>query len=875
MDSGYLPRLWLSLVAFVVPADRRREWRREWRAELAARRGGMAEAWGALPDAWYLRTEGWTMDAMWRDVRTAVRSLVRRPLFTAIAGLTLAVGIGANTAIFSVVDGVLIDPLPFPESDRLVSYNFEAPGLGVDVPVIPHSEGTYLHYLGSTRALDAFAVYTDDNVNLITEGTPRRLAASRATARYFDALGVRPLLGRTFAEGEDRPGAEPVAILGHALWQQTFGGDPEVVGRVVEMDGVQRRIVGVMPTDAALGEEELWIPLEIDDADPDLGSLSFVGIGRLAPGVSVEAANTEMQDLLLRFSEANPDELGPEILEQSGLGADVRPLKELFVQDVRQVLWVLLGTVGFVLLIACANVANLFLVRAESRQRELAVRKAMGARRGDVVRQYLAEALLLSLASGAVGLVLAAFGVRGLLRLAPAELPGVLSIGLDGSVIAFTAGISLACGVLFGVLPAFGRGGRDLSQVLKEGGRASTAGRERHRARSGLVVAQVALALVLLVGSGLMLRSFVALRNVDPGFEARGLLTFRVTLPRAEYPEGARTLDFYRRLTDRLAGMPGVAEVGMINGLPLAGQRSAGPMEPEDRPFDEGELGPIVERRSVTPGYLEAMRIRTVDGRTLEWSDQADGVRGVVISRTLASTFWPGETAVGRRIRSQGAEDGWEVVGVAEDVRFDDVAEEAPALVYLPVLGGTTEEPGGTWGMDVVIRVAGDPLGAVSGAREALAEVDPRLPMINPRTVERVVHDSMASTSFTVLLLGIAAGIAVLLGTVGLYGVVSYVVSRRRQEIGVRMALGAPAATVLGAVVRQGMVLTGMGVVLGLLAAWGVSRVLASLLYGVTATDPLTFAGTAVILVLVSLAATWIPARRAAGVDPVLALKAE
>ncbi len=430
-------------------------------------------------------------------------------------------------------------------------------GLGVKVPVIPHSQALYLHYLENARAIESFAVFADDNVNLISDGEPQQLTASQVTQEYFQVLGVQPFLGRAFVEGEDRTGAEPVAILGYPLWEQTFGKDPSVVGRLVEMDGVRRRVVGVMPQGFLLSDEDLWIPLEINTASPDAGSLQFIGAARLAEGATMDMAQAEMQDLLLRFSEENPDELGPEILEQTGLAADVKPLKDVFVQDFREALWVLLGTVGFVLFIACANVANLFLVRAESRQREQALRTALGASRGDVMRQYLTESVTLAVGGGLVGLGLAAFGVRGLLALAPADLPAVFDLGIDGSVLVFTGVISVAAGIAFGMFPVFTYGRRDLSNSLKDGGRASTVGRERHRARSTLVVAQVALALVFLVGSGLMLRSFLALRNVDPGFEATGLMTFRFALPGAEYGDPQQVLDFHRRLSDELAGDAG------------------------------------------------------------------------------------------------------------------------------------------------------------------------------------------------------------------------------------------------------------------------------------------------------------------------------
>jgi predicted permease len=733
----------------------------------------------------------------------------------------------------------------------------------------------YLHYAENARAVEAFAVFSDENVNVITEGEPRQLTATQVTQEYFRVLGVQPFLGRSFVEGEDRVGAEPVAILGYPLWEESFGKDPSVLGNLVEMDGIRRRVVGIMPQGFQFSDEDLWVPLEIDTGSPEIGNLGLMGIALLAEGMTVETANAEMQDLLLRFSEAHPDELGPEVLEQAGLAADVKSLKEVFVQDARQVLWVLLGTVGFVLLIACANVANLFLVRAEARQREQALRTALGARRGDVMRQYLTESVTLALGGGLLGLGLAFFGVRGLLALAPTSLPGILQIGIDGSVLAFTALISVSAGLAFGVFPAFAYGQRGLSNALKDGGRSSTTGRERHRVRSTLAVAQIALALMLLVGSGLMLRSFVALRNVDLGFEPAGLLTFRFALPGAEYEDPARVLAFHRELSDRLAAVPGFLSGGMISGLPLAGGKSAGPMEPTDNPFQEGELGPIVERRNITPGYLEAMEIPIRQGRAPTWEDQADQFRGIVLSETLARAFWPDGGAVGRQIRNQGSDFSWEVVGVAGDVRFDAVEDEPLPLAYFPVLSGTPESLEPSRSMDVVVRVAGDPLGAVAQTREALGSVDPRLPMISPRTVETVVEESMASTSFTVLLLGIAAGIALLLGTVGIYGVLSFIVSRRTQEIGVRMALGAPAQTVLRSVLSQAMVLTGVGLAAGLGGAWALSRAMASLLYGVTATDPVTFGGTALLLGLVALAATWIPARRASRVDPVEALRAE
>ncbi len=867
-------RRWIRLVSLLVPSDEREEWTEQWRGELAASGGHFGHAHGALADAWYLRTEGWTMGGLWRDVTTAVRGFARRPAFTLMAGVTLTVGIAANTAIYSVVDGVLVNPLPYPDGHELVSYNHEAPGLGVNVPVIPHSSAMYLHYLEHARELSAFTVTSNGNATLVTDDEPRQLTVSYATVGYFDVLGIQPSLGRGWVEGEDREGAEPTVVLSHGLWDRAFGSDPSVLGRLVEMDGVRMRVIGVMPSGFAVLDEDAWLPLTIREAD-DEGSLSYIGIGRLAPGATVESADREMRELLLRFAETHTESLPTGILEQAGLDADVKPLKEILVEDLRPVLWVLLGTVGIVLLVACANVANLFLVRAEGRVRELALRRALGASRLDVVRQHLTESITLAGLSGLVALVIASFGIKGLLALAPAQLPQALEIGIDGSVVAFTGVISLLAGVLFGMMPAVGLGNRNLSGSLRDGGRSSTGGRERLRLRSGLVVGQVALSLVLLVGSGLMLRSFIALRSVDPGFETEGRLAFSISIPTAEYDDARSVLGFQRALVERLEGSPGIVSAGLVNGLPLTGSKSASPMEPTDAPLPEGELGPLVEQRSVTPTYFTAMEIPLVAGRGLEWSDQADERRSVVVSEALASAFWPGSDAVGRMIQSQGGEAVWEVVGVAADVRFDSVEDEPLPMIYLPVVIGTSEQTGAASDLAVVVHANGDPLAAVETARAALRSVDPKIPMISPITVESIVTDSMSSTSFTVILLGIAAGVALLLGTVGMYGVIAYVVSRRTQEIGVRMALGAPAGTVLRSFVRQGLTLTGMGLGLGLIGAWLLSRTLQSLLYGVTSTDPLTFFGTAGVLALVSAVATWVPARRAARVDPVEALRSE
>jgi putative ABC transport system permease protein len=658
--------VWLRLVSILVPGEERPDWVEEWQAELATTDNEFTHALGALPDAWYLRTEGWTMEGMLRDIRMAVRTMIRKPFFTALAGITLAIGIGANTAIFSVVDGVLLNPLPFPESSDLLSVNHAAPGM--NLPMVPHSQGMYLHYLEHFRTLESFTVFGGGTINLITEGDPQRISGATVSQEFFEVLGVQPFLGRGFLEGEDRSDAEMVAVLGFGLWQQSFGSDRDIVDQLVEMDGVQRRIVGVMPEGFDFPEEaQLWTPMRIRTDSPEMGSLGLIGVGRLGPGATVASAQVEMQDLLYLFADTYPDELSRDIIDQIGLAPDVKPLKELYVEDVKQALWILLGTVGFVLLIACANVANLFLVRAESRQREQALKTALGASRGDIIRQYLTESLTLAVGGGLLGLALASFGVKGLLALAPVAVPRAAEIGIDGSVLLFTAIISVGSGLLFGLFPVFGYARKELSGALKDGGRASTSGRERHRVRSLLVVAQVALALVLLVGSGLMARSFMELRGVDPGFDSTDRLTFRLALPEAEWGEDTARL-FHRQIQERMAAIPGVRSAALATAVPLEDQKTATPMESEERPIPEGELGPIVDQRQVSPGYFGTMGIRLVEGRELTWEDAGDGLRGIIVSEALARTFWPDATSVlGMLIRDQGSPQGlWEVVGVAD-----------------------------------------------------------------------------------------------------------------------------------------------------------------------------------------------------------------
>ncbi len=807
-------------------------------------------------------------------LRINVRRLVRSPLFTVIAVLTLAVGIGATTAIFSVVNGVLLEPLPYPESARLVYVGLEAPGLGYDQ--VPFSDAFYTLVRDNGTAFAGVASYSQERVHLTGEGTPEELPAARVTPGFFSTLRVVPQLGRAFTRDDAVPGAEPVAVIGHGLWQRRFGGDPTTIGRTVRMDGVDRRVVGIAPAGFAYPTQRtsIWRPLEIDEANLNVGNFSYPSLGRLADGVAVEAARADIDRIIAMIAEAWPEEIPPGLMEQARFGPVVTPLKKLIVGDVTRPLWVVLGTVGLVLLIACANVANLFLVRAESRGREVAVRSAMGAGRGRLARFFLTESVSLALVGGAVGIALARGGIAWLTALAPASIPRLHEIGMDPVVLLFTLAVSVLAGLVFGAFPVLRFDGLDLVTALKEG-RTTTSGRRRHRTRNALVVVQVALALVLLVGSGLMVRSFQALRSVEPGFEAEGVLTFQLALPDAEYDDGARQR-FYRQLQDRLAGMPGVASVGITSGLPLTEAREGGSLHIEGREQDESTLPPLADRRRVSAGYPETMRIPLREGRAFEPGDGVGtGFPAAIVSRSFAEHYFPGESALGHRIRTGEWADWLEIVGVVEDVHGRSLEEEPGDVVYLPLRAGSTDNPYVPGNVAFAIRTAGSPRALMSAVRDQVWSLDPNIPVVEPRTMTEILDDSLSRTSFTMLMLGIAAAVALLLGMVGIYGVVAYVAGQRTHEIGIRMALGSSAGAVRGMVVRQGIVLAVVGIAIGLLVALGLSTVMDALLFRVAATDPLTYALVGLVLLGVALLASYIPARRAAAVDPSEALRAE
>jgi predicted permease len=810
---------------------------------------------------------------MLNELRFAIRGLARTPGFTIVAVLTLALGIGATTAVFTLVDSVLLRPLPYPQSERILSIRHEGRG-GEDQ--LPMSTGLYLLYRDHARSIASIALQGNAVLNIAGDNDAERVTGASVSPSIHDVLLTVPAHGRRLLESDGEPGADPVVILSDAYWQSRFGGDPSVLNTTLLMSGVPRQIVGIMPRGFAYPDEEarFWIPLTVDPANAPLPAFGAEGIARMADGATLETVRADVAGIIGRLEELAP-EAAPAVsfLREVTITGVVDTLKEVVVGNVSRVMWTLLGMVGFVLLIACANVANLLLVRAESRQRELAVRQALGANRAAIARPFLAESLTLGVAGGALGVAVAALAVRTTTALAPADLPRMSEVGIDPRVLAFTATISLLAAFAFGMFPILRYGTGDLSGALKEGGvRGGTVGRERHRVRNTLVVAQVMMALMLLVGSGLMFRSFLALMAVDPGFEQEGILAVQLSVPPGEISDPAAVADFYRQVRERISAQSGALSVGAGASVPLSGQLAFVTHSIEDHPTGPDELPPLAHFTNADVGYFETLGIPIVDGRSLTSRDGASQFRGVVVSRAYAQRWWPDASAIGRRIEF-GPGGPWEIVGIAENVRNRGLQEDPEEIVYLPAQIGPADAPQSVRTREIVIRVASDPLAFLPIVRREVREINARIPLSNPRTMRDMVRVATAETSFTMAVLGSASVVALLLGLIGIYGVVSYIVTQRTRELGVRMALGAQRSYVRGLVVRQGLVLGGIGVAAGLALALAGSRLIESLLFGVSARDPLTYGAVAIALLAVAGLASWIPAQRAAGVDPAIALR--
>ena len=821
-----------------------------------------------------IRRLGWGGGVMnvLRETRVAVRSLSRRPGFTAVAALTLALGIGSTTAIYSIVDAVLIQPLPYDQSENIVVIRHHAPG--IDLPDLELSDGLHNFYTEFADPLASFASYDEERRNLTGGDQAAQIEVVQATPSLFDVLRVVPAMGRPFNAADAAEGAAPVVILTDDQWRARFGADPNVLGRRLEFDGVSTEVVGVMPAGFAFPDEDpaALLPLYVDP-NGEFGSFSQRGIARLADGVSLEQAQARLSDLQLRIPDFE-EGITPEFLEQTGWSVTVERLRDRIVADVEATLWIVLGTVGFVLLIACANVANLLLVRAESRQKEMAIRAAMGAGRGAVASSFLSESLVLGVIGGAAGVLFAWFGVEMLVAVGPETLPRLHEVGLDGSSIGFAAGVSILASLAFGLIPLTRYAGDRFAVVLRDGGRANTVGKERHRIRNALVASQLALALVLLVGSGLMLRSLAELRAIDPGFEPIGVMTLTLSRGQSEDREGDAR--FYQMVADEVAALPGVEVVGIASRIPLAdGSSNGGSFRIESKPRGEEELPPVAMFRAIGTGYFESMGIEIIAGRDIRRADWEDRAAVMWVNETLANTQFDGN-ALGERLAFGGEVEFVEIVGVVSNTKEIELTEEDRMDVYLPMLVADWEFPG-LRTASLSIKVAdGQDLGAlVPATRDIIGRLDPNVPLTRSQSLEEVLAESMASTSFTMVLVGIATGVALFLGAIGLFGVISYVVDQRTREIGVRVALGARSDQVSGMVVRQGLVVTTVGVVLGLGGAFGLTRLMSVLLYEVSATDPVTFVLAPVLLVGISLLATWLPARRASRVNPVEALRSE
>ena len=817
-----------------------------------------------------------------QQLRYVVRKLRRAPLFTATAVLTLALGIGANAAIFSVINGVLLKPLPFEDPETLVGVWHRAPGLGFDQ--VNQSPAMHLTYRDDNQVFEDVGIWDNRTVSITGLDEPEQVPAMVVNDGFFPILRITPEVGRLFTAEDDTPGSPETVMLSYGYWQRAFGGDRSVIGRSLSVNSLPREIIGVLPRgfEFARGDASIYLPVRFDRSQLYSGNFDYQGIARLAPGVTLAQANADVERLIPISVERFPGGLSLSMLEQAGFAADVHPLIEDFVGDVGGILWVLLGTVGLLLLIACANVANLFLVRAEGRQQEVAIRTAMGAGRGKIARQFLLESVVLGVVGGVVGLALAYVGTRLLVAFGPENLPRMNEIGVDPAVLLFTFGISVFAGLVFGFFPVLRLRALSLVTALKEGGRGSSTGKERHRARNALVVAQVALALVLLVGSGLMFRTFQALRQVDPGFERpEEVMSFRVSIPDGEVSDPEQVALQIEAIQRNLEEIPGVASVGASFSLPLDGYDSNDALWIEDFPTPEGQIPPIRRFKWVGGDLFETLERRLVAGRTISWADVHDRRPVVVITENMAREYWDNPTqAVGRRVGTgDPANISWiEIVGVVADVPDNGVGQDLVPTAYFPYAMNDFRGEGlfVMRTMAYAIRSAGPPPGTLlPEIREAVWSVNPNLPLANVRTLKDIFDRSMARTSFTMVLLGIAAAVALLLGSVGIYGVISYLVSQRTREIGVRMALGAERSDVRRLVLRQGLGIALIGVGVGLASAFGLTRLMSSLLYGVEAADPLTFGVVAAALAGVAMLATYLPARRASGVDPVTALRWE
>ena len=817
------------------------------------------------------------MSTLAHDLRYALRALRRTPGFTAAALAALALGIGATTTIFTVVNGVLLRPLQYESPDRLVNIWNDLGQGAQSLPAV--SPLDFRDYKDRSRTIEDFAAAAEGNVanlrgNLTGEGEPERADIVTVTANFFPLLGVRPLLGRQFRAEEEVVNGPHVVMLSHRLWQRRFARDPSLVGKTIEIDGVAHEVVAILPREFRLQlpreafqvtDGDLWVPIQFDYGQPLPRNLTFFTVfGRLAPGVTMGQAQAEMNMIA--------DQFRSEFKEHAASNLRIRavPLHYDVVKHARPALLVLLGAVGMVLLIACANVANLLLVRGTTRQSEFALRTALGASRGAMIRQVLSESLVLALVGGACGLGITLAALEVLRRLHPANLPRLADIRMDGTVLLFTVAICAGTSVLFGLVPALRAAGADPQEHLKSGGRGGSAG-DRRRARSLLIIAEVALSVVLLVGAGLLIRSFIALQRVNPGYDGSDVLTFELSMPFGKYPGGAPRRAFFRELRENLAALPGVTTVGLVSQLPLTG---SGPLSPfaYDEETARNFESVTADGRNVSPEYFEAMDAKLLAGRTFTYHDSAGTPPVIIVDQTLAKLAWPGENAVGKQLQlaPTGEPDGFaEVVGVVEHMRQHDLTRDILHQIYYPIGQGTPTN------MTFVVETSVEPASLAPVVRHTVAEMDPDLPVSRLTPMSAYLTEGQAHARFSLVLMSVLGAVALLLTAVGVFGVISYSVSQRTREFGIRLALGEDPRRTRLSVIMGGMRLVLISIAIGLMGSLAVTRLIVGLLYDVSPADPLTFAGIGLLLGGVALLACYLPARRATRVDPALALRSE
>ncbi len=818
------------------------------------------------------------METLWYDLSHSIRVLSKHPGFTAVAVLSLAIGIGANSAIFSVTNALLLRPLPYTDADRLVILWSRSPGL--NVPQDWFSPGQYLDIKTQNDVFDETSISIGGSFNLTGQGTPEHIDGARVSSSLFSLLEAGSLLGRVFLPEEDEPGKPQTVILSNGFWQRYFGADPEVIGRTLTLNGGDFTIVGVMPADFSLNKEvmpavngiqnaDLLLPLPINEsARANRGNEDFNIFARLKPGITIAQAQAEMDIIADRMKQQYPANYPP----SGGLTISVVPLLEQVVGDISLSLRVLFGAVGFVLLIACANVANLLLSRAATRQKEIAIRAALGASRTRLIRQLLTESMLLALAGGSLGLLIALLAVKALRLFAPDNIPRLNEVGIDGRVMAFTCLIALLTGIVFGLAPALRASRVDLNEVLKEGGRSSggASGGGGSRTRKLLVVSEVALSLLLLIGAVLLLRSYQRIGNAYPGFNPHNVLSLRLQLPAARYPTPDSIISFFRRVGETLNRSPEIESAATTYSLPMSTVALAWePIAIEGYVPENSQDSIISNVRIVSPDYFRTMSVPLLRGRYFDEHDIKGAPETVIVDETLAERFWPNEDPIGKRLQRGGSSSWRTVVGVISDAKQYSSEKEPPIAVYFPFEQYVARS------MFLVIRTIPDPAQMTPAITREIQTLDPDMPVFDVNTMDQRLHFSLARRRFSMFLLGAFAVIASILAAIGIYGVMSYSVTRRTHEIGIRVALGARSGSILTLVIRQGFVLASIGIGVGLIGAFLLTRVMSSLLFEVSATDPFTFVATPLLLASVSLLASYIPARRAARVDPMVALRCE